>query len=188
MNIQQLNPWNWFKHEQNNVAKAQVPVQKSSAHKSPLADDETFPPILRLHREIDRLFDDVFSGFGFGSAPANLLQGISGSGFNPQITIAGGDRHYDIELEVPGLGEQDLSVELQGDLLLIRGEKQETSESDDKHFYRVERRYGKFQRTLNLPADANRDDITAELKNGVLKLSIARTAVAPKDVKKIAIH
>lgn len=191
MNIQQLNPWNWFKHEQDDVAKAQIPVQKNQVEKNLGGGHETFSPVLRLHREIDRLFDDVFSGFGFPSVARSAQagwQGLTAASYQPQINVAGNDTRYDIELEVPGLTEKDLTIELQGEMLQIRGEKQETKESDDKHFYRVERRYGKFQRTLNLPNDANPDDITAELKNGVLRLTIARRAVAQQDVKKIAIH
>lgn len=188
MNILQLNPWNWFKHEQGSEA-AQIPVQKNTTEKNVATGNETFRPMMRLHREIDRLFDDVFSGFGFPNLGTNsLLDNVRAVAYQPQINVSGGNNNYEIELEVPGLTEKDLSVEVQGDMLLIKGEKQESEETKDKQFYRVERRYGKFQRTLALPQDANADDITAELKNGVLKLAIARKAVEQRDIKKIAIH
>lgn len=192
MNIQQLNPWNWFKHEQSGVAGAQVPVRKSESGSSLSAANETFHPMFRLHREIDRLFDDVFSGFGLPGLSQTMGKGVFDwegmAGYQPQINVSGSDNSYEIELEVPGLSEQDISVEVQGDMLLIKGEKQEQDENKDKHFYRVERRYGRFQRTLSLPQDANADDITATLKNGVLRLGISRRAVEQQDVKKIDIH
>jgi len=190
MNIQQLNPWNWFKHEQAGTAeRGQIPVKRSGNDKPGGAVGENLHPMFRLHREIDRLFDDVFSGFGMPASRDDRSSWFDWNvGYQPQINVAGGENSYDIELEVPGLAQSDISIEVQGDVLQIRGEKQETNEAKDKHYYRVERRYGKFQRTLALPQDANADDITASLKDGILKLHISRKPVEKQDVKKIEIH
>ncbi len=72
------------------------------------------------------------------------------------------------------MSESDLSIEVKDDMLVIKGQKEAHSENKDKQFYRVERSYGSFQRTLSLPDDANADEINAELDKGVLRLQIPR--------------
>ena len=89
---------------------------------------------------------------------------------------------------MPGLSESDISIDVSNDVLTIRGSKEEKAEQNEKHVYRMERRYGSFQRTLSLPSDANTDDITAQLKDGVLNLVIAKKDVPPEDVKRIPIN
>ena len=88
---------------------------------------------------------------------------------------------------MPGLTEDDLSIEVKGDMLVITGEKEEKNEQTDKQFYRVERSYGVFQRTLSLPADTMSEDIHAQLKDGVLTLAIPRSRADQAGVKRIAI-
>lgn len=105
----------------------------------------------------------------------------------PQIDVSGDDNRYEIELDVPDLSESDISIDVHDDVLTIKGQKEQRSENKDKHFYRVERSYGSFQRTLSLPDDANADEIKAELKKGVLRLEIPRRQVPEKDVKRIPI-
>lgn len=179
MDLQKLNPWNWFKHEDSDADQgAQIPVQKDKASRS--LPSTTNPgwqrdqhPVLQLHQQIDRLFDDVFSAFGMPSLnsafPRQAGSPMTPSGtYRPQVDVSGDEKQYDITLDVPGLSEGDLAIEVKGDVLTVRGEKEEKHEQKDKQFYRVERSYGSFQRTLSLPADANADDIQANLKDGVL--------------------
>ena len=85
------------------------------------------------------------------------------------------------------MSESDLTIEVKNDVLTIGGHKEDKTEKRDKHYYRVERSSGSFQRTLSLPDDANAEEISADLKNGVLKLSIPRREAAREDVKKISI-
>jgi HSP20 family protein len=195
MNLQKLKPWNWFKHENNAADNAtQIPLQREDASRTPLSPwrQREQHPILQLHQQIDRLFDDAFSGFGMPSlrvSPAQ--QDWPGTGlvnaYRPQIDVSGDDRQYEVTLDVPGLSENDLSIELKGDMLIVRGQKEETNERKDKQFYCVERSYGAFQRTLSLPTDANADDIQARLKDGVLTLVIPRSQAEQADVKRIDI-
>ena len=71
--------------------------------------------------------------------------------------------------------------------LIVRGEKKQEKEQKDKNFYRSERSYGSFQRTLSLPEDASRDNIDASFKNGVLTITCPRKAVAQTPTKRIDI-
>jgi HSP20 family protein len=83
--------------------------------------------------------------------------------------------------EVRLLAESDLSLEVKDDVLTIKGQKEE-------HYYRVERSYGWFQRTLALPDDAIGDEIKADLDKGVLRLEIPRCEIANQQVKRISIN
>jgi len=186
MNMNILNPWNWFKHEESERAShGQVPVQKNAAYNMGLPS--AFAPLGDFHREIDQMFDNAFRNFGLPSLFTNS-NSASGAFFRPQVDISASDKAYEIVLDVPGMKEDELAIEVQGESLVVRGEKQENKEEKDKHFYRVERSYGTFQRTLALPDDADTDAISAKLKDGVLTLSIQRKKVPEnKNAKRIAI-
>lgn len=191
---EKLNPWNWFKHENDEDKQQHVPVTRrdiSVANTAAQAD-----PLLRLHREMDRLFDDVFSSVGLPSLRSpffnngwqnELAEQNPQLRYRPQIDVTGDDKQYEINLDVPGLSQQDLSVEVSGDVLVVKGHKEEKNESDNKQFYRVERSYGAFQRTLSLPQDAISEDIQASLKDGVLNLRIPRRDTPASQVKHIPI-
>ncbi len=195
MNLQKLNPWNWFKHENSETDDSvQIPLHREEASRSslPTWQQPEQHPVMQLQQQIDRLFNDVFSAFGMPSRRLTPVQAgwpssAPGIGWRPHIDVSGDDSHYEITLDVPGLSENDLSIELKEDILVISGQKGEKTEQKMKQFYRVERSYGAFQRTLSLPADATADDIKASLKDGVLTLMIPRDPAARSDVKRIAI-
>jgi HSP20 family protein len=183
MDLEKLKPWNWFKHEHNADSAGQsIPVTRSP--QAPALDS-----LSQLHRQLDRWFDDLSSAFGMptlGARPAGANTSLAGF-YRPQIDVSGDANCYEIKLDVPGMNEQDLSIEVRDDVLLIRGEKQDRKEEKDKHYYCIERSYGAFQRTLALPDDANADEISARLDKGVLRLEIPRRESAARDVKRIAI-
>ena len=184
MNLEKLNPWNWFKHEENSDNTGTIPVTRDQSAATPGAFS-TGGPLMGLHREMDRLFNEALKSFG---APSLNREGSSLSSlYRPQIDVSGDDNQYEIALDVPDMSESDISIDVRGDVLTIRGQKEQRSENKDKHFYRVERSYGSFQRTLSLPDDANADEIQAQLDKGVLRLVIPRRQVPHKDVKRIPI-
>ena len=193
MNLENIKPWNWFKHEENSAGKEkQIPVSRSEVENLPQAAPGS---LMSLHRDMDRWFDDAFKSFGMPSLVSNLeSRGLPGARlstfYRPQIDVSGDANCYQLSLDVPGLTESDLSLELKDDVLLIKGEKEERSEDrdKDKHYYRVERSYGSFQRTLALPDDAIGDEIKANLDKGVLRLEIPRRETTNQGVKRISIN
>ena len=191
MNLDKLKPWNWFRHEENGTGKGgQIPVRHSEAENRPLTSPGT---LMSLHRDMDRWFEDSLKSLGMPSLDSNLqssaMPGISLSDiYRPQIDVSGDSNGYEINLDVPGLTESDLSLEVKDDVLTIKGHKEERTEDKDKHYYRVERSYGSFQRTLALPDDAIGDEIKANLDKGVLRLEIPRRETATQEVKRISIN
>ena len=145
IDFKKLAPWNWFKNEQQEQQTvSSLPVQRNDlpAASGPVS------PILQLHREIDRLFDDAFRGFGFPAL--NMPQWPSDwSGMlKPALDIQETDKQYKITLEVPGVEEKDIQITLDNDVLMVRGEKRQEQEKKEGGFHRVERSYGSFSACL----------------------------------------
>jgi HSP20 family protein len=190
MNLQKLNPWNWFKHEEASTPADQIPIRRSSGDSlMPAQGSAAGHPVLQLHREIDRLFDEAFRGFGLRSLPlqADWAGMTDDATFRPRLNVSSDDRSYEVSVEAPGMSKSDLSLAIKDDVLTIRGEKREEQEDRDRHFYRVERRYGMFQRVLSLPDDADSDALDASMKDGVLKIRIPRREVGEGTVKNVEI-
>ena len=133
-------------------------------------------PFMLLQREIDRLFDNFTQGFpalSTGGA-AELL---------PNLDVTETDKQIEITAELPGLQEKDVQVNLADNVLTIRGEKKAEKEEKDKTYRLVERSYGSFVRSLELPEGVNADAIKASIDKGVLKVTVPKPA--PAQVKKI---
>lgn len=173
MDIKKLNPWNWFSHEEEQARN--VPVRQG--------DRQFYSPLSQLHRDIDRMFGNVFPGIGWGR-----MLDIDDGLLRPNVDVSSTDKEYTITVEVPGVDEKDVKLELTHDgQLIVRGEKKQEKEQKDKNFHRVERSYGSFQRTLSLPEDAAKDVIDASFKNGVLTITCPRKAVSQTPAKRIEI-
>jgi HSP20 family protein len=178
MNLQTLAPWNWFKHEEA-PSENTIPVKRNLA-----SNQSHFPqanhPVMQLQQEIDRLFDQTFKSlpwFASSLSDSALTRGgmFQNLGFRPQLNIASDDQQYHISLEVPGLKEEDLVLELNANnTLSIRGEKNQEVETKDKRYYHIERSYGQFERLLALPSDSDTEQLRATLKNGVLEIFLPK--------------
>lgn len=119
-------------------------------------------PLLDIHREMNRLFDDVFRGTG-----ASDMRGMS----IPHVDVREKNGELCVLAELPGVSQQDVDLQLNGDMLSISGEKQsEFEEGDRSSSYLMERSYGRFQRTIQLPFAPKPEDVKASFENGVLRI------------------
>jgi HSP20 family protein len=109
-------------------------------------------------------------------------------GFQAKLNVSSDDKQYHVSLEAPGLTEKEISLELNQGVLTIRGEKKEENETKDRHYYRMERSYGSFQRVLALPEDCDQEGISASMKNGVLDITLPRKALPASAAKQIPIN
>lgn len=128
-------------------------------------------PIFGLRREIDRLFDDTFAR--------------DGGGFTPAVDIKENDHEIRLDLELPGMRPEDVEITADNGVLTVRGEKQEErKEGEDDRYQVIERVYGTFVRTFQLPQGVDADQINAEFNNGVLSLHIPKAALPqPKRIE-----
>jgi HSP20 family protein len=141
---------------------------------------DNFDPFLTLHREMNRLFDDVFRGFG-STSPSPLTEGRFGW---PKIELNDGDKQMSVSAELPGMTEKDVQVEIANGILTIRGEKKAERNGEGKYF--TERYYGSFERQIPLQ-DVHEDKAEASFKNGVLTISLPKSDKPREGVKRIAI-
>ncbi len=187
IDFKKLAPWNWFKKEQEEqqAASSALPVQRNDVP----VPGGAVSPIVQLHREIDRLFDDAFRGFGFPALTVPRLPADWPGMLKPALDIQEGDKQYKIALELPGVEEKNIQINLDNDVLVVRGEKRQEQEKKEGGFHHIERSYGSFQRALNLPDDANHDSIKANFKNGVLTITMDKREVsAPKQGRSIPVN
>ena len=145
---------------------------------------QTDGPIGWLRNEIDRLFDDFpFSRLGRSVFP---LAGLPAE-TKPALEIREKDDGYCLTLEVPGIDEKDLDVEVAEGVLTISGEKRAERESKESGYLISERSYGAFRRQVKLPADVDADSLEAKVRNGVLRLNMRKDKSAASQARKIAI-
>ena len=160
----------------------QTKAPSSSApapYRSPLAEGG---PMGWLRGEIDRLFDD------FGQPGRTLFNfPARGAGPVPALELTDAGKEYRLTVELPGLTEKDVEVELREDVLTISGEKKEETESKENGYLLSERRYGSFRRQIGLPHDAKQDAISAAFRDGVLTLTIAKNEEAAPRTRRIEI-
>jgi HSP20 family protein len=132
-------------------------------------------PFLSLHREMNRLFDDVFRGTALPTASGSQGQGDVGNFVNASMNVSETDKEIRITAELPGVTEQDIDVSLNDDVLTIRGEKKFERKDDKENFHFVERSYGTFQRSLRLPYAVDSEQVQASFENGVLTVTLPKT-------------
>jgi HSP20 family protein len=161
------------------MATTPVPVKPSAP-----AVTTTPPDVWRSFRnEMDRLFDRFTGGFGLPPFPSFRVE----SAFSipcPAVDVTEDDKAFKLSAELPGMTEKDIQVSLSGNTLVITGEKKQETEKKEKGYYLSERSYGEFQRTFTLPDGADAEKVEAGIANGVLTVTIPKTAqAAPKKIE-----
>lgn len=137
-----------------------------------------------LHRNIDRLFSDMWSG---SLAPSLLGDPWAASRITPRLDVVEDDKAFRVSVELPGMTEKDVAVSLDDRTLVIRGEKKEEKETKENEVYRRERAYGSFRRAIELPGEVDATKIEAKFKDGVLTIDLPKTAEAQQRVKQIPV-
>jgi HSP20 family protein len=114
-------------------------------------------------RDVDRLFDAFFGG---GEQQSRR--------WVPAIDLVEGEDHFVLKADLPGLAEDDVNIEVQDGTLTISGERKAEHESRERGWYRVERSFGSFSRSLTLPDGVDPDAISARFDRGVLEVRIPK--------------
>nr|WP_321468063.1 Hsp20/alpha crystallin family protein [uncultured Desulfobulbus sp.] len=185
MELKKLAPWNWFKHEE----ETEHPVSVKQGETRPLYTGHHHDPMLQIHRDIDQMFDQFFRGWGLPhrGAMGAFDDFLGTSLLKPKVDLSAAENQYLLTVEIPGVSEKDVSIDISNNTLTIRGDKKQEKEEKGKDYYRIERSYGSFQRVLSLPEDVDQDNIKAAFKDGVLTVTMPRKALPAGEVKKIEI-
>jgi len=144
--------------------------------------------MLSLYRPFTSLLrDDPFQDRDFnpwGSSPlSNAIR--SAHSFNPAVDIVEKEDAYLVKAEVPGLAPENVDVQVENDVLTVRGERRYENEEEQSGYRRVERSYGSFARSFVLPKGVNPDSIQAQLENGILTVTIPK--VTPASARKVEV-
>jgi len=150
---------------------------------------ESGDPFLPFRRQMNRLFDDFFSGPMWPRfpmmTPASMLEVVA----TPQIEVSETDKEVMVTAELPGIDPSKVDVSLVDDVLTIRGEKEQQKQSPAKErdYHLSERSYGTFARYLRLPFRADPGKIQASFKDGVLTVVIPKPEEVQQKVHRIAV-
>lgn len=141
-------------------------------------------PLGWLREEIDRLFDD----FAFSRAPRSIFSfpGLAAEP-KPAVELIEKGDGYLMSVELPGLADKDVDIELADGILTISGEKHDERESKDSGYLISERSYGAFRREFTLPNDVDAETLKAKMNDGVLTLEMKKDKSAASRSRKIAI-
>ena len=116
--------------------------------------------------EMGRLFDTLLTG----------SDGLSQQRWAPAMDLVEADDHYVLKADVPGMSEDDISIEVRDNALSVSGERRAEHERSERGWHRVERSFGRFSRTLTLPEGVDPEAITASFDRGVLSVRIPKPA------------
>jgi len=133
--------------------------------------------IAPLHDEFERMFD---SFFGVDRRRSDLQT----FDWVPRVNVEELEDRFEITAEIPGMAKEEIGIDLQENVLTIKGEKKYEKEEKDRNYHICERSHGTFQRAFTLPENVNADGIEAEYEGGVLKIALPKTEpVKPKEIK-----
>jgi HSP20 family protein len=144
---------------------------------------QQFDPLLDFHREVDRLFDDVFGG-GLRLASG----GASGSAAVPRIDVHEDANEICITADLPGVRPADVDLRVDGDVLTISGESHHEGERNEAGYHVMERSRGSFRRSLRLPFAPDMDQVRAECNHGVLTVHVPRHAQEQQRQRRIEVR
>jgi len=152
-------------------------------------EDRPYESFLRemgtLHQEMDRLFEDFWKGSG---SLRKINRPWHQGELTPRIDESEDETAFHVKVELPGMDQKDVDVTLSGGVLTIRGEKKQDEEEKGKDFYRRERSFGSFRRTLPIPIEVDESKIKAKFEKGILFIELPKTEEAQKKVKHIPVQ
>lgn len=185
MDLKKLAPWNWFKNEENGSSK--IPVNYTPSESKVSQSNTTFH---QMENEMESIYNTMLDFFRLSSSQTKggTLDSLSQGVHKPLLDIATNEDGYAIKIELPGVEQKDIQLEIAERTLTVSGEKRMEEKEAQQSFYKIERSYGSFQRVPTIPEDADEDSLEALFKNGVLTIKIGRKSVAETTMKQIEIQ
>lgn len=140
---------------------------------------DPFNLLRQMTSELDRMFDEPWSFFQF---PVATLESAA---WAPKVDVITNDNKLIARVDLPGMKKDDVSVEVADGLLTLSGERKKETKEEKDNYFREEREYGSFCRTVSLPKGVKADEVKASFVNGVLEVVVPlpAAAVTPKASK-----
>ncbi len=166
-----LIPWNW--------GKKNLPIRKENGSSSEQIQH------FSLQQDRNRAFENLFRTFEMGMITP--FSDFTEDTFQPRVEVKESSNGVRVSVELPGIDEKELDVSISDDGLTIRGEKREEKEDNTSGYYRMERTYGSFYRTIRLPCVIDKDKVEATFKRGVLTVNLPKKVGSEPNTKKITV-
>ena len=135
---------------------------------------DPFRELDRLQNEVNRLFEG-YNNTGEHPGAMTASNGPAGRVWSPAVDVAETEHEIVLRAEIPGMKQEDIDIELTGDTLSLRGERKFENEERKENFVRVERSYGRFQRSFTLGVPVQFDAVTASYRDGVLEVHLPKS-------------
>lgn len=142
---------------------------------------EPLKEINSLRQRINRLFDEIVHP----DQMHNVFPKLENLAWHPAIELKEADKDVIVKVQVPGIDAKDLDIQISENAVAIAGEYQEEKSSDSEGFYRSEFNYGQFQRIIPLPVKVKHEEVKAEVKDGVVTLTLPKSEKPQLDVVKV---
>lgn len=129
-------------------------------------------------------------GYDFFNELLNSLESKEGDvmvDFKPAVNTREGSDAYHVDVDLPGVKKEDISIDVENNVLTISGKRETKSEVKEQDYYKIESSYGKFQRSFTLPEKVDVENIRAVTQDGVLEVVIPKLQIAQNPTKKIEI-
>jgi HSP20 family protein len=137
-----------------------------------------FRELDEVQHRLGHFFGGTFPRFGNGNG------GLKMADWSPQVDISEDDKEYLVKTDLPEMKKEEIKVNVENGVLSISGERKSEKEEKGKKFHRIERSYGSFERTFTVPEDADGSKVSADFKEGVLKVHLPKSPVAkPKAIE-----
>lgn len=138
--------------------------------------------LFEVEKEFNRLFSDFDRRFGFGSL-RERDENFEDAVWAPLSDIYEDSDNFMLKLDLPGLTKDDVKISYSDGQIMISGERKQEKETENHNYHRIERSFGKFYRSFDLPKEINEEKIDAEFKNGQLTVTIPKSEKAkPKQI------
>jgi HSP20 family protein len=147
----------------------------------PFRELAPFKDFERMRREMDRLWDSFFDG-GLRGRTERVAEWL------PSLDVSETKNELVVKAEVPGMDPKDIDISLSDGMLTIKGEKKQEKEEKEADYHLVERSYGSFTRSVQLPKEVQSEKINASYKNGILKITLPKSEEAKKKEIKIKVE
>ena len=137
---------------------------------------DPFRELTTIQDRMNRLFQDTFT--------PSREEGFASAAFLPPADVYEDENHVTLKLEIPGVDENDLDIRVENNTLVIKGERRFEEEEKKENFHRIERQYGNFVRSFNLPSSVDPNNIEADYDKGILTIRMTKRAEAkPKQIQ-----
>ena len=135
-----------------------------------MSGQDPLKELMSVQKRMNALFEDALSRTNFGTTGLDVWEPVADQVRTPE--------GFEIHLELPGMRLAAIDVRIDGDRLIIAGERRRESRGQDARFNRVERSYGRFERSFHLPSDVDRSRVDATYRNGVLTVMLPASGSA----------